>query len=53
MSTTFTYTAPVSIFPSTKIDGTPSRRLVLSVQPSKLENVPADLFAVKIDTGAV
>lgn len=48
MSTTFTYTAPVSIFPSTKIDGTPSRRLVLSVQPSELESVPADLFAVKI-----
>lgn len=48
MSTTFTYTAPVSIFPSTKIDGTPSRRLVLSVQPSELESVPADLFAVKV-----
>lgn len=45
---TFTYTAPVSIFPSSKLDGSPSRRLVLSVKPEELANVPAELFAVKV-----
>ncbi len=32
--------------PSTKLDGSPSRRLVLLVQPSELVNIPL-LFAIK------
>ena len=44
----FTVTAPISIFPSTKLDGTPSRRLVVSVPRDMLATLPEELFAVKI-----
>lgn len=47
MATPFSITQPVSIFPSTKLDGSPSRRLVVSVQPSELVNIPEELFAIK------
>jgi len=48
MSNTFTVTQPISIFPATKVDGSPTRRLVVSVKPEELGNIPADLFGVKI-----
>lgn len=48
MSQTFTITKPISIFPGTEFDGSPSRRLVVSATPSELAEFPAELFAVKI-----
>lgn len=48
MTKQFTITKPISIYPGTKLDGSPTRRLVVSVQPSELADMPAELFAVKI-----
>ena len=48
MTKTFSVTKPISIFPATKTNGQPTRRLVISVQPSELSEMPAELFAVKI-----
>lgn len=48
MSNTFTITKPISIFPGTKQDGTPNRRLVISVTKEELQEIPAALFAVKV-----
>lgn len=48
MSKAFTITKPISIFPGTKLDGSPTRRLVVSATPSELAEFPAELFAVKI-----
>ena len=41
-------TKPISIFPATKQDGSPTRRLVVSVTPAELAEMPEELFAVKV-----